>query len=86
MARAKSKDARFQPAADTRRIVPMADGWFIVHTPDGKAVRRSPEELAGAIATYDLDDRTPGWYRRCAVELGLDEVLTELAEIKETQQ
>lgn len=87
MARSKSKDDRFQPAADTRRIVPMADGWFTVHTPDGKAVRRHRDELAAAIATYDLDDRTPGWFSRCAADLGLDDVLAEVADInKENDQ
>lgn len=64
----------------------MQDGWFDVHTPDGKRVRRSPLELAAAIATYDLDPRTPGWFSRCASDLGLDDVLAEVAEIKENEQ
>jgi hypothetical protein len=81
MARAKAKAGRFQPAAGTRRIVPMKDGSWTVHTPDGKAVRRrSPEELAGAIATYDADDRTPGWYSAAAKELGLHDVLAQIKE------
>ena len=46
MARAKSRDDRFQPSAETTRIVPMADGWFNVHTPDGKRLRRHRSELA----------------------------------------
>ena len=80
-------DGRFQPAADTRRIVPMADGWFDVHTPDGKRDRRHRSELAAAIATYDLDDRCPGWFSRCATDLGLDDVLAEVADItKENDQ
>ena len=86
MARAKSKDARFQPAADTRRIVPMADGWFNVHTPDGKRLRRSRSELAYLVVEFDADDRTPGWFTRAATDLGLDDVLAEGAEIKETDK
>ena len=61
MARAKSKDDRFQPSAETTRIVPMADGWFNGHT--------------------------PGWFSRCAADLGLDDVLAEVADItKENDQ
>ena len=86
MARAKSKDARFQPAADTTRIVPMQDGWFNVHTPDGKRLRRSRSELAYLVVEFDADDRTPGWFSRAATDLGLDDVLAEAAEIKETDQ
>ena len=86
MARAKSKDARFQPAADTRRIVPMADGWFNVHTPDGKRLRRSRSELAYLVVEFDADDRTPGRYTAAATDLGLDDVLAEVTEIKENEQ
>ena len=83
MSRPKKKDDRFQPSPGTRRVVPMRDGWFVVHTPDGKAVRRSPLEIAAAAATYDLDDRTPGWYSAALAELGLTDVLAEVAQIKE---
>ena len=87
MARAKSRDDRFQPSAETTRIVPMADGWFNVHTPDGKRLRRNRSELAYLVAEFDADDRTPGWFSRCATDLGLDDVLAEVAEItKENDQ
>lgn len=88
MARAKSKDARFMPAADTRRIVPMRGGeWFDVHTPDGKRVKRHRSELAYLVVEFDADDRTPGWFSRAATDLGLDDVLAEVADItKENDQ
>ena len=86
MARAKSRDDRFQPSAETTRIVPMADGWFNVHTPDGKRLRRSRSELAYLVVEFDADDRTPGRYSAAATDLGLDDVLVEVAEIKETKQ
>lgn len=87
MARSKSKDARFQPAADTRRIVPMRGGeWFDVHTPDGKRLKRHRSELAYLVAEFDADDRTPGWFTRAATDLGLDDVLAEVADIKENHQ
>ena len=79
-------DHRFQPAADTRRIVPMQDGWFDVHTPDGKRLRRSRSELAYLVVEFDADDRTPGRYTAAATDLGLDDVLAEAAEIKENAQ
>jgi hypothetical protein len=83
MARAKTKDDRFQPSAETRRIVPMADGWFNVHTPDGKRLRRSRSELAYLVVEFDADDRTVGRYSAAATDLGLDDVLAEVADIKE---
>jgi hypothetical protein len=86
MARAKSKDDRFQPSAETTRIVRMADGWFNVHTPDGKRLRRSRSELAYLVVEFDADDRTPGWFTRAAADLGLSDVLAEVAEIKENGQ
>jgi hypothetical protein len=86
MARAKSKDDRFQPAANTRRIVPMVDGWFNVHTPDGKRLRRNRSELAYLVVEVDADDRTPGRYSAAATDLGLDDVLAEVTEIKEIKQ
>ena len=86
MARAKSKDDRFQPSAETTRIVPMADGWFNVHTPDGRRLRRSRAELAYLVVEFDADDRTPGWFTRAAADLGLSDVLAEVAEIKENGQ
>jgi len=86
MARAKSKDDRFQPSAETTRIVPMADGWFNVHTPDGKRLRRSRLELAYLVVEFDADTRTPGWFTRAVADLGLDDVLAEVAEIKENAQ
>ena len=80
-------DGRFQPAADTARLVPMRDGWFDVHTPDGKRLRRHRSELAYLVAEFDADDRTPGWFSRCATDLGLDDVLAEVADItKENDQ
>lgn len=85
--RGGKSDGRFQPAADTRRIVPMADGWFDVHTPDGKRLRRSRSELAYLVVEFDADDRTPGWFSRAATDLGLSDVLAEVAEItKENDQ
>jgi len=87
MARAKSKDDRFQPSAETRRIVPMQGGeWFDVHTPDGKRLKRHRSELALLIFDFDRDERTPGWFTRAATDLSLDDVLAEVAEIKETNQ
>jgi hypothetical protein len=86
MARAKSKDDRFQPSAETTRIVPMADGWFNVHTPDGKRLRRNRSELAYLVVEFDADTRTPGWFTRAATDLGLSDVLAEAAEIKENGQ
>ena len=82
------KPGQFQPAADTRRIVPMRGGeWFDVHTPDGKRIKRHRSELAYLVVEFDVDDRTPGWFSRAATDLGLDDVLAEVAEItKENDQ
>ena len=86
--KAGKRDDRFQPSPDTRRIVPMKGGeWFDVHTPDGKRLKRHRSELAYLVAEFDQDDRTPGWFSRCATDLGLDDVLAEVAEItKENDQ
>ena len=86
--KAGKRDDRFQPSPDTRRIVPMRGGeWFDVHTPDGKRLKRHRSELAYLVAEFDQDDRTPGWFSRCATDLGLDDVLAEVAEItKENDQ
>jgi hypothetical protein len=84
MARSKSKDDRFQPSAETTRIVPMADGWFNVHTPDGKRLRRNRSELAYLVVEFDADTRTPGWFTRAAADLGLSDVLAEAAEITQS--
>ena len=82
-----AKPGQFQPSPDTRRIVPMQGGeWFDFHTPDGKRLKRHRSELALLIYTHDADDRTPGWFTRAATDLGLDDVLAEVAEIKETNQ
>jgi hypothetical protein len=71
MARAKKKgDDRFQPAPGTRRVVPMRDGAFTVHTPDGRARRVERSGLPELVVELDKDDRTPGWYRACLVQLG----------------
>ena len=91
MGRAPAKrgksDGRFQPSPDTTRIVPMRGGeWFDVHTPDGKRIKRHRSELAYLVAEFDADDRTPGWFTRAATDLGLDDVLAEVAEIKENDQ
>jgi hypothetical protein len=64
----------------------MADGWFNVHTPDGKRLRRNRSELAYLVVKFDADTRTPGWFTRAAADLGLDDVLAEVAEIKENGQ
>jgi hypothetical protein len=85
--KAGKRDDRFQPSPDTRRIVPMKGGeWFDVHTPDGRRLRRSRSELAYLVVKFDADDRTPGWFTRAAADLGLSDVLAEVAEIKETKQ
>ena len=86
--KAGKRDDRFQPSPDTRRIVPMKGGeWFDVHTPDGKRLKRHRSELAYLVAEFDQDDRTPGWFSRCATDLGLDDVLAEVADItKENDQ
>ena len=61
--------------------------WFDVHTPDGKRLKRHRSELAYLVAEFDQDDRTPGWFSRCATDLGLDDVLAEVADItKENDQ
>lgn len=65
------RDDRFQPAAETRRIVPTADGGFDVHTPDGKRLHVAATQLFELVDQFDQDDRTPGWFSRCASDLGL---------------
>jgi hypothetical protein len=86
--KAGKRDDRFQPSPDTRRIVPMQGGeWFDVHTPDGKRLKRHRSELAYLVAEFDQDDRTEGRYSRAATDLGLDDVLAEVADItKENDQ
>jgi hypothetical protein len=42
--------------------------------------------LAYLVVEFDADDRTPGWFSRAATDLSLDDVLAEVAEIKENAQ
>ena len=61
MSRAKKKDDRFQPAAGSRRLVPMVSGTD-VHTPDGKRVHVEDHDLAAVVVDLASDDRLPGAY------------------------